>query len=307
MGQLPSNLQFYTQEKRRPLETLQNYLKYKWVKHLVRNLTTNPIWFDEYGFNDFTVNNIQVLYLCAVCITNGFVKCIAMSWPRHSCREMFNDFFFFSVNDHRVLMTCLDRWDTVQETPRLSCLFSITANRYSMMLRQKRQALCYHFIALWCQPTLRLTLKIASQAIISAMFTFLITIHMIQFNHDATRSTVTGCTPTNVTFNSHSLSRVHASPSSTQSGTMLRVKWRDPDGSHLGCDDGLLRTGYGRTQMETHWEWPWDGHADYWFAQINDSQPGHLTSGGFHPLSWHFGILGTRCCIHVWYMSTRFL
>lgn len=30
------------------------------------------------------------------------------------------------------------------------------------------------------------------------------------------------------------------------------------------------------TQMETHCEVLGDGHAYYWFAQINDSQPGHL-------------------------------
>lgn len=83
---------------------------------------------------------------------------------------------------------------------------------------------------------------------------------------------------------------------------MLCVKRWDPDGSHLVCADGLLwwlRTGYtqthtqahtdSHTQMATHWEWPRDGRADYWFAQINDSQPGHLTLGELHPLSCHCG------------------
>lgn len=98
---------------------------------------------------------------------------------------------------------------------------------------------------------------------------------------------------------------------------MLCVKWQDPDGDHLVRADGLprwLRTGYvqtdtythtrththglhhthtnthSHTQMATHRVWPGDGGADYWFAQINDSQPGHLTTGGLHPQSWHCGL-----------------
>lgn len=59
-----------------------------------------------------------------------------------------------------------------------------------------------------------------------------------------------------------SLSQTHAyiQHSPTQ-GTMLRVKRRDPDGSHLVCADGLLRwlrTGYGHTHRwrptESGWE-----------------------------------------------------
>lgn len=87
---------------------------------------------------------------------------------------------------------------------------------------------------------------------------------------------------------------MHTYSTSPTQGAMLCVKRQDPDGSHLVCADGLLwwlRTGYAQphtnTQMATHWEWPGDGHADYWFAQINDSQPGHLTIGEQHQQSWH--------------------
>lgn len=85
-------------------------------------------------------------------------------------------------------------------------------------------------------------------------------------------------------------------------GAMLCVKWQDPDGGHLVRTDGLprwLRAGYAQantyahtqyTQMATRKMWPGDGHADYWFAQINDFQPGHLTTGKLHPQSWHSGL-----------------
>lgn len=121
---------------------------------------------------------------------------------------------------------------------------------------------------------------------------------LTQFNSTYTQCSHQGYTPTNVTFNGHSLSRklMHAYiQHSPTHGTMLCVKRQDPDGSHLVCADGLLwwlRTGYAHThtQMATHWEWPGDGRADYWFAQINDSQPGHLTMGKLHPQSWHRGL-----------------
>lgn len=111
-----------------------------------------------------------------------------------------------------------------------------------------------------------------------------------------THSTVSEDTHPHVTFYGHSSLQTHAyiQHSPTQ-GTMLCVKRRDPDGSHLLCADGLLRwlrTGYvhTHTQMATHWEWSRDGRAGYWFAQINDSQPGHLTLGELRPLSWHTGL-----------------
>lgn len=75
---------------------------------------------------------------------------------------------------------------------------------------------------------------------------------LTQLNDTQTQRSHWGYTPTNVTFNRHSLSRkshAYMQHSPTQ-GTMLRVKRRDPDGSHLVCADGLLRwlrTGYGHT------------------------------------------------------------
>lgn len=82
---------------------------------------------------------------------------------------------------------------------------------------------------------------------------------------------------------------------------MLCVKWQDPDGGHLVRTDGLprwLQTGYAQantyshthTQMATRRVWPGDGRTVYWFAQINDFQPGHLKTGELHPQSWHSGL-----------------
>lgn len=79
---------------------------------------------------------------------------------------------------------------------------------------------------------------------------------LTQFNSTYTQCSHQGYTPTNVTFNGHSLSRklMHAyiQHSPTQ-GTMLCVKRQDPDGSHLVCADGLLwwlRTGYAHTHTD---------------------------------------------------------
>lgn len=61
----------------------------------------------------------------------------------------------------------------------------------------------------------------------------------------------------------------------------------------MGPFDGSRQDMNTHTQMATHWEWPGDGHVDYWFAQINDSQPGHRSVGDLLPQSWHSGV-GTQ-------------
>lgn len=64
----------------------------------------------------------------------------------------------------------------------------------------------------------------------------------------------------------------------------------------MGSRDDFGQDMHRQTRPVTHthrWqptEWPGDGGADYWFAQINESQPGHLTTGALHPPSWHCGL-----------------
>lgn len=69
-------------------------------------------------------------------------------------------------------------------------------------------------------------------------------------------------------------------------GTQMAATWCVLMGSCNGFGQDMDT----HTQMATHWEWLGDGRADYWFAQINDSQPGHLTLRELHPLSWHIGL-----------------
>lgn len=105
-----------------------------------------------------------------------------------------------------------------------------------------------------------------------------------------------GSTPTNVTFSCQSLSCKHMHTCNTllhrepccvlSGGTQMAATWC----VLMGSCDGFGQDMDTHTQMVTHWEWTGDGRADYWFAQINDSQPGHLTLGELHPQSWHTGL-----------------
>lgn len=82
----------------------------------------------------------------------------------------------------------------------------------------------------------------------------------------------------------------HREPCCGYSGrTQMAATWWVPTGPFDGSGQDMNT----HTQMATHWEWAGDGHVDYWFAQINDSQPGHRWVGDLLPQSWHSGV-GTQ-------------
>lgn len=176
-----------------------------------------------------------------------------------------------------------------------------TANRHDSGL-PKQQAPCYHFII--TPPTSVLAdtstftqYRFYRDVPLSAPLCSHMHIDSIQQHLHTVHSHWGSSThPQNVTFNGHSLSRklrhsyntlLHREPCCVLSGgTQMAATWCVLMGSCNGFGQDMDT----HTQMATHWEWLGDGRADYWFAQINDSQPGHLTLRELHPLSWHIGL-----------------
>lgn len=78
----------------------------------------------------------------------------------------------------------------------------------------------------------------------------------------------------------------HREPCCGSNGrTQMAATWWAP----MGPFDGSGQDVNTHTQMATLWEWLGDGHVDYWFTQINDSQPGPGSVGDLLPQCWHTG------------------